>query len=113
MKNQESQGSQKAQKASFNHFAGYSIFGVAMLVLGCFFMHATIANGFMTPPTPLDAQTFQCQELGRRSKGFPKAYENLRKGGCGMLKPYRDAFSDAPPVPLKLEAAEASTTLGK
>ncbi len=72
------------------------------------------AMGFMTPPTPLNAQTIECQAKGRQNAMYPDVYELLRtKGGCDMLSPYRDAYPSKPPVPLKLETVEASNTQGK
>ena len=72
------------------------------------------AMGFMTPPTPLNAQTIECQAKGRQNAMYPDVYELLRtKGGCDMLSPYREAYPNKPPVPLKLETAEASNTQGK
>ena len=71
------------------------------------------AMGFMTPPTPLNAQTIECQAKGRQNAMYPDVYELLRtQGGCEMLSPYREAYLSKPPVPLKL-STEASTPKGK
>jgi hypothetical protein len=83
------------------------------------------AMGFMTPPTPATAEAIECERFGRANKNFPAQYDRVAlqepynekgeaTGGCkGFIKLHRDAYPDMPPVPLKLETAEASNAQGK
>lgn len=83
------------------------------------------AMGLMTPPTPATAEAIECERFGRANKNFPAQYDRVAlqepygkdgkfTGGCkGYIKSYRDAYPDMPPVPLKLETAEATNTQGK
>ena len=83
------------------------------------------AMGFITPPTPATAEAIECERFGKANQNFPAQYDSVAlqapynakgefTGGCkGYIKPYREAYPNKPPVPLKLETAEASDTQGK
>jgi hypothetical protein len=83
------------------------------------------AMGIITPPTPATAEAIECERFGRANKNFPAQYDRVASqapynekgeltGGCkGFIKMHREAYPDMPPVPLKLETAEASNTQGK
>lgn len=86
-------------------------------VLSGFGIWSLTANGMVTPPTPLNEKTIACQEKGRQNAKYPDVYELLRiKGGCDMLKPYVEAYPNAP-VPLAPEPSkqkvEAIASQGK
>ena len=99
---------------------------IAFLVaVGAVGMYNLNAWSIVTPPTPLTAEALNCQRFGRANQDFPAQYDRVAllnpldkdgkpTGGCkGHIKPYRLAYPNKPPVPLSIDAMEASNTQGK
>ena len=93
--------------------------------VGAVGMYNLTAWSLVEPPTPATAESLICERFGKANKNFPAQYDRVASqepydkdgkftGGCkGYIKSYREAYPNKPPVPLKLEKAEATITQGK